>query len=67
VQQRETYKVRLKAAYDRQIKMTDKDYETESKEGQQAYNVCMGQAEAQEDKDFASRLHPLLSSIGDTR
>jgi uncharacterized protein YecT (DUF1311 family) len=54
VQQRETYKVPLKAAYDRQIAMTGKDCQRESEKGQQPYNVCMGQAEGQADKDFAA-------------
>jgi uncharacterized protein YecT (DUF1311 family) len=54
VQQREKYKVPLKAAYDRQVAVTGKDCQTESKEGQQPYNACMGQAEAQADKDFAA-------------
>jgi uncharacterized protein YecT (DUF1311 family) len=54
VQQREAYKAPLKAAYDRQIKMTGKDCQPESEKGQQPYNVCMGQAEGQADKDFAA-------------
>jgi uncharacterized protein YecT (DUF1311 family) len=54
VKQRETYKAPLKAAYDRQITITGKDCQAESKEGQQPYNVCMGQAWVQADKDFAA-------------
>src|ERR1035441_862825 len=54
VKQRETYKAPLKAAYDRQITITGKDCQAESKDGQQPYNVCMGQAGVQADKDFAA-------------
>jgi uncharacterized protein YecT (DUF1311 family) len=54
VEQRETYKAPLKAAYDRQITMAGKDCQAESKAGQQPYNVCMGQADGQADKDFAA-------------
>jgi uncharacterized protein YecT (DUF1311 family) len=53
VERRETYKAPLKTAYDRQIAMTGKDCEAESKSGQQPYNVCMGEADVQADKDFA--------------
>lgn len=53
VKQRETYKSPLKSAYDRQIGMTGKNCQAESKVGQQPYNVCMGQADEQADKDFA--------------
>jgi uncharacterized protein YecT (DUF1311 family) len=48
---RETYKGPLKAAYDRQIALAGKDCEAES--GQQPYNVCMGHASEQADRDFA--------------
>src|SRR5581483_11894518 len=53
VKQRETYKAPLKSAYDRQIAMVGKDCSAESKAGQQPYNVCMGQADEQADRDFA--------------
>jgi uncharacterized protein YecT (DUF1311 family) len=53
VAQRETFKAPLKAAYDRQMAMTGKDCEAESKAGQQPYNICMGQADTQADQDFA--------------
>jgi uncharacterized protein YecT (DUF1311 family) len=53
VEQRQTYKPFLKAAYDRQITATGKDCQNESTTGQQPYNICMGQADAQADKDFA--------------
>jgi hypothetical protein len=33
--------------------MIDKDCEAESKQGQQPYNICIGQAEKQADNDFA--------------
>jgi uncharacterized protein YecT (DUF1311 family) len=45
--------VPLKSAYGRQIAATGKDCQTESKQGQQPYNVCMGQATEQGDRDFA--------------
>ncbi len=53
VKQRETYKAPLKSAYERQIAMAGKDCQAESKVGQQPYNVCMGEADEQADKDFA--------------
>jgi uncharacterized protein YecT (DUF1311 family) len=53
VEQRETYKASLKSAYDRQIAMAGKDCQAESEAGQQPFNVCMGQADLQADKDFA--------------
>jgi uncharacterized protein YecT (DUF1311 family) len=53
VEQREMYKAPLKAAYDRQIAMTGKDCQAESKSGQQPFNICMGQADGQADRDFA--------------
>lgn len=53
VKQREIYKAPLKVAYARQMAMSDKDCDAESKQGQQPYNVCMGQAEVQADNDFA--------------
>jgi uncharacterized protein YecT (DUF1311 family) len=53
VQQRETYKGPLKAAYQCQISMFGKDCEAEADEGQQPYNICMGHASEQADKDYA--------------
>jgi uncharacterized protein YecT (DUF1311 family) len=53
VQQRETYKSRFKSAYNRQIASIGTDCKAESKEGQQPYNVCIGNADQQADKDFA--------------
>jgi uncharacterized protein YecT (DUF1311 family) len=53
IKQRETYKGPLKSGYDRQISMIDKDCEAESKQGQQPYNICIGQAERRADDDFA--------------
>ncbi len=53
VKQREVYKEPLKAAYERQIAMTEKDCEAESKQGQQPYNICMGKASEQADNDSA--------------
>jgi uncharacterized protein YecT (DUF1311 family) len=51
VQQREAYKGPLKSAYERQISMPGKDCRAE--QGQQPYNICMGQATEQADKDYA--------------
>jgi hypothetical protein len=53
VKLRETYKGPLKSAYARQIAMADKDCHAESVQGQQPYNICMGLAAQQADKDFA--------------
>jgi uncharacterized protein YecT (DUF1311 family) len=53
VKQRETYKRPLKSAYERQTSMIGKDCQAESRQGQQPYNICMGQANEQADKDFA--------------
>src|ERR1035441_9994178 len=56
VEQRETYKAPLRAAYDRQITMTGKDCQAESEAGQQPYNVCMGQADVQADRSEERRV-----------
>ena len=53
VKQREVYKVPLKSAYDRQNALRDKDCQAQSDVGQQPYNVCMGEAAEQADKDLA--------------
>jgi len=53
VQQRETYKVPLKSAYDRQISMVGKDCQAESLLGQQPYNICMGQVSDRVVTDYA--------------
>ena len=53
VKVRETYKVPLKSAYARQIALAGKDCQAESNQGQQPYNICMGQAGELADKDFA--------------
>ncbi len=53
VQKRETYKGLLKAAYQRQVSMLGKDCEAEADQGQQPYNICMGEASKQPDEDFA--------------
>ena len=53
VEQRQKYKLPLKAAYDRQIALIGKDCETESNQGQQPYNICIGKADDQADSDFA--------------
>jgi uncharacterized protein YecT (DUF1311 family) len=50
---RETYKGPLKAAYQRQISVFGKDCLAEADQGQQPYNVCMGQASKQADEDYA--------------
>jgi uncharacterized protein YecT (DUF1311 family) len=52
VKQRETYKQPLKAAYERQTALIQKDCQLESQ--QLAYNICMGQASEQADKDYAT-------------
>ena len=53
VKQRETYKGPLKSSYEHQISMIGKDCQAEIKQGQQPYNICMGQANEQADKDYA--------------
>jgi uncharacterized protein YecT (DUF1311 family) len=53
IKHREIFKGPLKSAYERQVSMIDKDCEAESKQGQQPYNICIGQAEKQADNDFA--------------
>ena len=53
VTQRETFKEPLRSAYQRQISRIDKDCQAESQQGQQPYNICMGQVEQQADNDFA--------------
>jgi len=50
---REAYKGPLKAAYQRQISMLGKDCQAEADQGQQPYNICMGHANEQADKDYA--------------
>jgi uncharacterized protein YecT (DUF1311 family) len=68
VKRRETYKVPLKSAYDRQIARTGTDCQAESKEGQQPYNICMGNADEQADKDFAifyKNLQMLCHNLGE--
>ncbi|HTV08955.1 MAG TPA: lysozyme inhibitor LprI family protein [Candidatus Aquilonibacter sp.] len=52
VKQREQYKMPLRAAYKRQIDLSDKD--CSSVQGQQPYNICMGNAGVQADNDFAA-------------
>jgi hypothetical protein len=47
---REIYKGPLKSAYARQISLAGKDCNVQ---GQQPYNICMGHANEQADKDFA--------------
>lgn len=54
VKQREIYKVPLKAAYERQMGLVGKDCSAESVQGQQPYNICMGYATEQADRDFAT-------------
>lgn len=51
IKQRDTYKGPVKFAYDRQNAMTGKDCQSE--QGQQPYNVCMGEAVEQAEKDLA--------------
>jgi uncharacterized protein YecT (DUF1311 family) len=51
VQRRETYKGPLKSAYERQTSMVG--YGCQAEQGQQPYNICMGQATEQADKDYA--------------
>jgi uncharacterized protein YecT (DUF1311 family) len=53
VQRREVYKGPLKSAYARQMAFSGKDCETEAAHGQQQYNICMGQADEEADKDLA--------------
>jgi uncharacterized protein YecT (DUF1311 family) len=53
VEQRQQYKSPLKAAYERQLALGDKDCQTESNQGQQPYNICIGKANEQADADFA--------------
>ena len=53
VKARETYKVPLNEAYVRQMGQVGKDCQKQSDQGQQTYNLCMGRAGAEADKDFA--------------
>ena len=50
---RATYKEPLKSAYARQMALVGRDCQAESNQGQQPYNICMGQAGVQADKDYA--------------
>jgi uncharacterized protein YecT (DUF1311 family) len=50
---RDTYKVPLKAAYERQVAMTGKDCHAEAQQDQQSYNICIGHAGEQANKDYA--------------
>ena len=52
--QRAIYKVPLKSAYKRQTGMLDKDCEAEANQGQQPYNICIGKAEEQTARDYAT-------------
>jgi uncharacterized protein YecT (DUF1311 family) len=54
IQRRNTYKGPLKAAYARQIALIGKDCQTEMAQGQQPYNICMGQADEEADRDYAT-------------
>jgi uncharacterized protein YecT (DUF1311 family) len=54
VEQRERFKIPLRSAYDRQMNASDKDCRAEVNDGQQPYNVCMGNASIQANKDFAT-------------
>lgn len=53
VQQRMAFKEPLKLAYSHQMSLAGKDCESEAAKGQQPYNVCMGTADEQADKDYA--------------
>jgi uncharacterized protein YecT (DUF1311 family) len=52
IEQRQQYKLPLKAAYERQLALIGKDCETRSEQGQQPYNICIGNADQQADADF---------------
>ena len=54
VEQRAIYKVPLKSAYERQMTMSHEDCEAEVSQGQQPYNICMGKANEQTDRDYAT-------------
>ena len=54
VEERAIYKVPLKSAYQRQITMSDKDCAIEANQGQQPYNICIGKADEQADRDYAT-------------
>jgi uncharacterized protein YecT (DUF1311 family) len=54
VQRRNVYKEPLKAAYARQIALIGKDCQTDPPQGQQPYNICMGQADVEADRDYAT-------------
>jgi len=53
VQRREAYKGPVQSPYARQLALSGMDCQTEADRGQQQYNVCMGQADEEADKDFA--------------
>jgi hypothetical protein len=50
---RETYKEPLKSAYSRQVALVGRDCQAEIDQGQQPYNICMGQAHVLADRDSA--------------
>jgi len=50
---RETYKGPLKSAYARQVALAGRDCQAEIDQEQQPYNICIGQANVQADKDSA--------------
>jgi uncharacterized protein YecT (DUF1311 family) len=53
VQRRETYKGPLKSAFARQMALSGKDCQSKPALGQQQYNICIGRADEEADKDFA--------------
>ncbi len=53
VERRNVYKAPLRAAYHRQIALIGKDCTAEVAQGQQPYNICMGEADEQAERDDA--------------
>jgi uncharacterized protein YecT (DUF1311 family) len=51
---REAYKGPVKSAYALQMTLSGKDCQTEAAQGQQQYNICIGQAAEDADKDFVT-------------
>ncbi len=54
VQKREAIKEPLKTAYTRQASLAGKDCTAEANRGQQIFNICIGQADDQASKDYAT-------------
>jgi len=54
VQRRNTYKGPLRAAYSHQSALVGKDCQAEATQGQQPFNICMGHADEQAERDYST-------------